>query len=212
MGLMVAYNEFNWNGGYTGRKGASKIVILETDGVANFKISGTFAAISGGGGNYQWSSIANAGFAPVPYNGHPQAMDPAISLAWLIAQDSGGTKAWPTFPSYTNGTGLQSTTTPTKWTGLTANGPGFSTTRSPAKIHTLGFGYLFEPTTTSVVKTRALEFLRNIQLAAGQPQDATTGTIESYKMIVGTYDQRIAAIKQAMERIFQGGIQVALIE
>ena len=31
-------------------------------------------------------------------------------------------------------------------------------------------------------------------------------------MIVGTYDQRIAAIKQAMERIFQGGIQVALIE
>jgi len=37
MGLMVAYNQFNWNGGYTGRKGAAKIVILETDGVANMK-------------------------------------------------------------------------------------------------------------------------------------------------------------------------------
>src|SRR5262249_2102844 len=30
MGLMLGYNQFNWNGGYTGRKGASKIVILET--------------------------------------------------------------------------------------------------------------------------------------------------------------------------------------
>ena len=92
------------------------------------------------------------------------------------------------------------------------NGPGFTTTRAPVQIHTLAFGYLFEPTTTSMVKTRALEFLRNIQLAAGTLPDATTGTIESYKMIIGTYDQRIDKIRQAMERIMQGGIQVALIE
>jgi hypothetical protein len=31
-------------------------------------------------------------------------------------------------------------------------------------------------------------------------------------MIIGTYDQRIDAIRQAMQRIMQGGIQVALIE
>ena len=92
------------------------------------------------------------------------------------------------------------------------NGPGFSTARSPARIHTLAFGYLFEPTTTTILKTRALEFLRNVQMATGLPQDSSTGTIESYKMIVGTYTQRIDAIRQAMERIMQAGIQLALIE
>ena len=39
---MLSYNEFNWVGGYTGRKGATKMVILETDGVANQKCNGNF--------------------------------------------------------------------------------------------------------------------------------------------------------------------------
>lgn len=210
MGLMLSYNEFNWTGGYLGRKGAAKIVILETDGVANQKINGTFS--TNGGGTYKWTSIANGGSASYPSNGHPQAMDPAITLAWLIAQDSAGSKPWPTFPNYTNGSGVASASTPTKWSGLSQNGPGFSTARSPARVHTLAFGYLFEPTTNSILKTRALEFLRNIQMATGTPADSTTGTIESYKMIVGTYDERIARIREAMERIMQGGVQLALIE
>ena len=82
----------------------------------------------------------------------------------------------------------------------------------PAQIHTIAFGYLFEDTTTSNLKIRALEFLRNIQLASGMPPDATTGTIEEYKRIVGTYDQRINKLREAMERIMQSGVQVALIE
>jgi hypothetical protein len=214
MGLMVSYNQFNWTGGYSGRKGSSKIVILETDGVANQKMSGTFSSISGGNGAKHWTSMANGGSAPSPMNGHPDALNPAITLAWLICQDSTGSKPWPSYPAYTAITGL-SATTPTKytgWSGMTTTGPGFSTTRSPARIHTLAFGYLFEDSTTSELKTRALEFLRNIQTTSGIPADPTTGTIESYKMITGTYDQRIAKIKEAMERIFQGGIQVALIE
>lgn len=212
MGLMVAYNEFNWTGGATGRKGAAKMVILETDGVANQKINGTFGAISGGGGAHQWTGIANGGNAPTPMNGHPDALTPAISLAWLIGQDASGSKPWPTFPDYSNGAGVAPAAAPSRWTGLTANGPGFSTARSPARVHTLAFGYLFEPTTPSGLRSRALEFLRNMQMATGLPQDPTTGTIEDYKLIIGTYDQRIARLKQAMERIMQGGIQVALVE
>ena len=95
---------------------------------------------------------------------------------------------------------------------MSSTGPGFSTGRSPARIHTLAFGYMFEDSTTAGLKTRALEFLRNIQMAGGLPADPTTGTIEDYKRIVGTYDQRIAKIKEAMERIMQSGVQVALIE
>jgi hypothetical protein len=210
MGMMLAYNEFNWVGGYTGRKGAAKMVILETDGVCNQQINGTFSPLSGG--NYNWTGISNGGSAPNPMNGHPNAMYPTISLAWLIAQDSAGSKAWPTFPTFTNGSGLATATTPTQWTGLTATGPGFSTARSQARVHTLAFGYLFEPTTTSILKTRALEFLRDVQMATGLPQDASTGTIESYKMIIGTYDERISAIRTAMQTIMQSGVQVALIE
>jgi hypothetical protein len=212
MGLMLAYNQFNWTGGYGGRQGAAKIVILETDGVANQKCNGTFAALSGGA--YQWTGIANGGMAPAPYNGHPQAMDPAITLAWLISQDASGTRPWPTFPSYTAIAGLPSSTPAryTGWPGMSSTGPGFSTSRSPARIHTLAFGHMFEDSATVGLRTRALEFLRNIQMASGLPADPNTGTIEDYKRIVGTYDQRIAKIKEAMERIMQAGIQVALIE
>jgi hypothetical protein len=214
MGLMLAYNQFNWTGSYTGRKGASKIVILETDGVANQKCNGTLSTISGGGGTKHWTSVTNGGSAPSPTNGHPDALNPAITLAWLIGQDAAGSHAWPTFSAYTAVTGLPATTPAkhTGWSGMTSTGPGFSTTRLPARVHTLAFGYLFEDSTTSGLKTRALEFLRNVQLATGTPPDATTGTIESYKIIIGTYDQRISKIREAMERIMQGGIQIALIE
>ncbi|HEX3149051.1 MAG TPA: hypothetical protein VHR66_13300, partial [Gemmataceae bacterium] len=223
MGLMLAYNQFNWNGGFNGRKGASKIVILETDGVANQKCNGTFSAISGGGGTYNWTSISNGGNSnsantSLPSNGNAAGLDQTVTAAWILCQDSTGSKSFPSLPQYVacnTGAGNLPASTPTKytgWSGMSNTGPGFSTTRSPARIHTLAFGYLFEDTTTSALKTRALEFLRNIQMTSGMPADATTNTIESYKMITGTYTQRIDKIRQAMERIMQGGIQVALIE
>ena len=212
MGLMLAYNQFNWTGPYTGRKGARKTVILETDGVCNQRINATFTPISGGGGQYHWTAVGNAGSAPAPMNGHPQAMEPTVTLAWLICQDGTGSKPWPGFQGYANGNGVASAGPPAKWGGLSGNGPGFSTPRMPAQIHTIAFGYLFENSTNSALKIRSLEFLRNIQLAAGTPPDPTTGTIEDYKRIVGTYEQRINKLREAMERIMQSGVLVALIE
>jgi len=210
MGLMLAYNQFNWVNSYTGRNGATKLVILETDGVANQKINGTFSSITSG--RKEWTSISNGGSAPSPSNGHPDALNPAISMAWLICQDSTGSKVWPTFPAYTNGlSGVATASAPAKWSGITSNGPGFSTTRNPARVHTLGFGELFEPANSSGVKTRALEFLRNVQIAGGTSA-AGSASIEDYKIITGTSTERVDKLKQALERIMQGGIQVALIE
>ena len=212
MGLMVAYNQFNWNGtdshnsvAYTGRKGASKIVIMETDGVANQTATSTFSAISGGGGTYRWTSIANVGSS----NGNPTAMNAAISMAYIINNDSTGSKAWPTFPAYTAATGLPTAGAPANSYGV--SGPGFSTTRVPAQVHTLAFGELFEASTVSSQKTRALEFLRNVQIAGGtSPTGASS--IQSYKIITGNSAARIENLRQALERIMQGGIQVALIQ
>jgi len=210
MGLMLSYNQFNWVNSYTGRNGATKMVILETDGVANQKINGTFSSITSG--RKEWTSITNGGSATSPSNGHPEALDPAISMAWLICQDSTGSKAWPTFPAYTNGlSGVATAGAPTRWSTVPSNGIGFSTTRNPARIHTIAFGELFESTTTSGLKTRALEFLRNLQIAGGTSAAGAT-SIESYKIITGTSTQRIDSLKQALERIMQGGIQVALVE
>jgi Flp pilus assembly protein TadG len=213
MGLMNSYNQFNWANPYTGRKGATKMVILETDGVANQKCNGQLVAL-GATGRSHWITVGNGGSAPSPMNGHPQALDPAVTLAWVLCQDPTGSKPWPNFQAYTAISGLGSTTPAkfTGWSGMSSTGPGFSTARNPARIHTLAFGYLFEPTTASGLKTRALEFLRNVQFTSGQLPDASTGTIENYKIIVGTYDQRIDKIRQAFERIMQSGVQVALIE
>jgi hypothetical protein len=211
MGLMLSYNQFNWTGGYTGRNGAAKIVILETDGVANQKVNGTFRPVNGGGGRHEWSAVSNGGNAPAPFNGHPQALEPAVSLAWLIAQDATGSRPWPNFPPHSNPPGVAAAGAPARWGGLSRNGPGFSTARNSAKVHAIGFGELFEPTNTSGVKTRALEFLRNIQIAGGtSPEGAAS--IEPYKIITGTSTERIDKLREALERIMQAGIQVALIE
>src|SRR5262245_19499318 len=209
MGLMNAYNQLNWTGTYTGRKGATKFVIMETDGVANQKVNGTLSNITGGGKH--WTGISNAGSAPNPSNGHPEALEAGLTMAWLICQDPAGTKPWPALPAYTNGPGIAPAGVPTKWAGCPVGAPGYSTPRNPARVHCLAFGQLFEPSTTSTLKGRAFEFLRNIQVV-GQTLPPGSPTIEPYKVITGTYTERIAKIKEAMERIMQGGINVALIQ
>lgn len=203
MGLMVAYNQFNWRGGYTGRQGAAKIVIMESDGVANQRSTATFSAISGGGNH--WTSISNTGSS----NGHPDAMNSAISMAYILTNTATSSKAWPTFPAYTSGGSLPAAAAPTN--SYSTNGPGFSTARTPAQVHTIAFGELFEASTSSLMKTRALEFLRNVQIAGGtSPTGATS--IETYKIITGNSTERIDKLRQALERIMQGGVQVALIQ
>jgi hypothetical protein len=140
-------------------------------------------------------------------NGHPDALNPAITLAWLICQDSTGSRPWPTLPAYTNA----SAGSPTKWSGVPTSPPGFSTSRNPARVHALAFGELFETTTSSPMKTRALEFLRNVEVVGGTSK-AGAGSIESYKIITGNSEDRIEKLRKALELIMQGDIQVALIE
>ena len=210
MGLMLAYNQFNWTNGYTGRNGALKIVILETDGVANQRINGRLTPL-GSAGRYYWTEGGNAGSAPAPSNGHPQALDPAITLAWHLCQDASGSRPWPAFRGYTNGNGVASAGPPARWGGLPTNGGGFSTSRNQARVHTLAFGELFEPTTGSNLKKRAREFLVNMQIAGGTSPPTDT-SIEPYKIITGSSAERIEKLREALERIMQAGIQVALIE
>ena len=89
----------------------------------------------------------------------------------------------------------------------TANPPGYSTTRTPARVHAIGFGDLFETNQTREDEAKA--FLLRVQ-KAGNTSDPTDTAIESYKIITGPYNDRIIT-SSSVERIMQSGIQVSLI-
>ena len=80
----------------------------------------------------------------------PGRPEPGHQLAWLICQDADRSKPGRPSRLTPTATGRRHAAAPVKWTGLTSNGPGFSTPAQPAQIHTLAFGYLFEDTTTSI--------------------------------------------------------------
>src|SRR5262245_7954493 len=90
----------------------------------------------------------------------------------------------------------------------TANPPGYSSGKIPARVHTIGFGHLLQSGSTAEANARA--FLLNVQKRGNtSPTNATV--IESYKIITGDYNTRIDNLRQALERIMQSGVQLSLI-
>jgi hypothetical protein len=198
MAFMLAYNEFGWASGnnttYKGRHGASKVVIFETDGVPNVTCNG---GLSGGNsvGTYYYSGINGVTWNDTSLQLHVPPKDQARAVVKQIVA-------------------LE-----------TDNPPGFSTTRNPARVHAIAFGELFEPSTPSTMKPAALRFLAAVQIdgrtsqpPAGSWDDDSLDynsvyvNREPYKVIVGDYNTRIDKLRQALQRIMQGGIQVALIQ
>ncbi len=200
MGFKVAYNEFS-NASNTapvvnfkGRKTAAKMVIFETDGMPNTICDGNLAG-SGGSGNHFYSNIGGATYVSTVTTLHTPPKDRARAVVQqIVAMD-------------------------------TANPPGYSTTRNPARVHAIAFGDLFESYSSSPMKYGCLRFLAAVQID-GKTSPTPAGfwdndsldynaawlSYEPYKVITGDYNTRIDKIRQALERIMQGGIQVALIQ
>jgi hypothetical protein len=91
----------------------------------------------------------------------------------------------------------------------TASPPGYGTARNPVLVHCIAFGDLFEYSgggaATALSNLQEMQFRGNVQANAGTP-------LESYKIITGTPDERIAKLTEAFRRIMQDGVQVTLIE
>src|SRR6202008_2043586 len=147
MGFMIAFNQLsssttnlrfyaqpsyqlpssktpNYRGfaGGLGRKGASRLVIFETDGVPN---TGATASLNGtGGDSYYAIRIAN------PTN----------------LSDGTNNKEWPTVGGLTlsNVYGVVQQIVALD----TASPPGFSTVRHPAQVYGIGYGFMFDPSLT----------------------------------------------------------------
>jgi hypothetical protein len=175
MAFKVAYNQFSSAAGFSGRRGAAKVVIFETDGVPNHHCGGSFQ----NNGPYQSLYTGSIGTTYSDGNNDPRATDPAVAaVAQICAPDS-------------------------------ASSPGYSTNRTPARVHAIAFGDLFE--TNQTQQQNALAFLLRVQ-KAGYTSQASDTAIESYKIITGDYTTRIDSLRQALERIMQSGVQISLIQ
>jgi len=212
-GLAIGYNLLSSSTqlaaadyGARGRRGAAKIVIFETDGVPNN--TRTWAPTGSGvdtryvnSGTVEYWTLDNTFQASA--KPHAQA---AIKVAQRV--------------------GAQQTTS-----GLS----GYSTPSTPARVYAIGFGYIFngyDGTNFGTLTTTAqdsLRFLLRVQQVGNTsgPGDPPTASIPLEQVVTGAYQRpdptqpenpvtnppgRIEKLRLGLERIFQSGVQVTLVE
>jgi Flp pilus assembly protein TadG len=230
-GFMAAYNEFKANG----RRGASKVVVYETDGVAHDYYD-TVSSYNSGSGLFTFQGATDEA---VSYNVTDRSKTEQVKMACVLCNPTTGASA------YTFSTPDFSVAVPAI--------PGLSTTRAPVRMHSIGFGELYEPNLTnqntqgnpqfldSLMQQCALKCLLYVQVASGtSPATDTIGSCwgfpgtpttpgspgppvvrggggytsgtQSFKIIVGDYSTRIDILREALQRIMQSGVQLALVE
>jgi Putative Flp pilus-assembly TadE/G-like len=95
MSLKLAYNEFSTASGYNGRKGASKMVIFETDGVANTSCGGTLSSAAPYLATY--GTTAQIGTSTYTSNGDPTVLNAALATGQQICNlDNSSGKGYST--------------------------------------------------------------------------------------------------------------------
>ncbi len=182
------------NYGSGGRRGASKIVIFETDGKPNAK--GKWA-VSGTGSDTRYATSQTV---------ESWTLDP--NLVRGGAQGFNGQYAVKV---------VERIVAPVSST----NTSGFSLPNAPARVYAIAFGDVFSGYDTGAISQEgqdALRFLLRVQ-QVGNTSAGTVGTadppsasIPTEQIITGAYDVRISKMKSALERIAQSGVQVTLIE
>jgi hypothetical protein len=176
----------------TARRGASKMVILETDGVPN-----TYRGTTGSAGmiptkygydtyfpTSSWSS-GNVG------NGDTTVMQNAYNVVQQIV-----------LPTASAGHS----------TGSTANS-GLSLPNAPALVYPIAFGDLFDSNLApnATFRPTALQFLANVAYYGNTGTSGATAP-PSGQIIIGDYPTRISELQTCFQNIFQSGVTVALIE
>jgi len=205
MGFMLAYNllsssttvrgypqpQTNYRGvvGGLGRKGASRLIIFETDGAPNTAATATLAGT--GSNSYYPIRLYNPG----NYN------------------DTNNVE-WPSNPGFSTSAVY---TVVQQITALdTANPPGYSTTRKPVLIYAIGYGSLFDPANAGTSQNTGLTFLQTVQYYGGTSADTNYANFPSNQRIYGPSDTsvggRIDRMQKAFSSIMQSGVQVSLIQ
>lgn len=199
--------------GYRGRRGTNKIIVFETDGEPNQNPTWGLSPSTGGGANTKY--IAGGGTDevwPEDSANINAAGRRAIAIVKRIVALT------------------------------TADPPGFSLSNSPARVYSIGFGAIFDgwPTHGSMsgAGQNAHRFLLRVQQMGNTSSKGATPAVESSwpsppgallptdQVIVGPYQRpdpsqpisgtnpagRIEKLRTCLQRIFQSGVQVTLIE
>jgi Flp pilus assembly protein TadG len=200
MGFLIAYNLLSSNisnlrsysqpqplyrgsAGGLGRKGATRLVIFETDGAPNAR---SYAALSGSG---------SSAYYPIRIK-YPEKL-----------KDSGNVE-WPASGTYAASEVYSVVEQICKLESLS----GYSTARKKVQVYALGYGALFDPSGTSTAQTTALDFLQTVQFKGNTATSTSGANFPDWQRIYGNNDQRIDRMKNAFTTIMQAGVQVSLLE
>jgi Flp pilus assembly protein TadG len=192
--LMLAYNQFSTsstlsnltNAGGTGRVGAKKLVILETDGMANWITTANFTNNAGTNSYYNIQPGTSLTAATYDQNN-------LLQVVQSICNTTAGVPGTPNSAVANPGN------------------PGFATPSKPVEVQTIAFGIIFEIPTTS--QTSAISLLQAISQIGGTsfPSSSTDST-NGYKWCIGTLNQRVSALQNAFSRILNDGNSISLVQ
>jgi hypothetical protein len=201
-GFMLAYNQLSSNPtlrttisngqsvGGLGRVGAERIVVLETDGMAN--VNSTPASGFANNGAYKSYYHILPGDT---VNGNSYNASEILSAVQAICNKADGTPG--TAPGYSGNPGY----------------PGYATTAKPVRVHTLAFGAIFEPTASGSQAASAVTLLQDISSIGGTvfPSSSSDPT-NGYKWCIGTLSERQSKLQQAFTIIMDSGQAVTLVK
>jgi hypothetical protein len=177
----------------SGRRGASKLIILETDGIPN-----TYRGTTGA-----------TGMIPSQHG-----YDTYYPTSTYISGDLGNGNATVEQMAYNV---VQQITLPMASSGSSSGSnanSGLSLPNAPALVYPVAFGDLFDTTlspSAGPTRTQALQFLANVA-SYGNTGTAGAAAPASGQIITGDYPTRLAGLQTCFQQIFQSGVTVTLIE
>ncbi len=201
-GFLLAYNQMSGNTalksiysagqpvGGLGRKGAQRIIVLETDGMANVntQVVGGFA--NQGANNSYYQILPGQ-----TINSTSMVKSDLLQVVQAICNKADGTPG--TSPGYTPNPGH----------------PGYATSSKPVIIHTLAFGAIFEPTATDPNTANAVALLQDISNIGGTVfPSSSSDPANGYKWIIGTLEERKDKLQHAFRLIMDTGNSVSIVK
>jgi hypothetical protein len=201
-GFMLAYNQFSGdstdlvdsNGkavGGLGRKGATRLVIYETDGMANQATNPVGGFVNNG--SYNSFYAIRPGTDTINQLGYSD--NELIQVVMAICNKDDGTpyysypSGYPTPPSY----------------------PGYATANKPVIVQCIAFGAIFE--VPSGTQNSAVNLLTEISTVGGTVfPSSSTDPANGFKWCIGTLQQRQDKLKQAFLSFLDSSVPVSLIQ
>jgi hypothetical protein len=218
-GLMLAYNQFSGasHGGVggLGRNGALRVVILETDGMANEAAGAQFTANPAGVSGGVNKSFYNVGVQPTDQvsKDKPTPLNSALTykpITGIYGPDGGQGAANVAAVLCGDTTGKPIQNNPL------LVGPGYAVPGKPVALHCIAFGSIFETTASGGEQADAMKLLSLLAAIGQTPFPSTVTdtdpTHDPWKIVTGDAATRQAKMTTAFTNIMDSDVPVSLIK